>query len=104
MAGFDLRIVRVLLRQATNAATTAGVVDPAAQKTFLNNLINGAFTEVQKGATPLISSTINGKSVTFGLVPGMTRADIMLAAETALEVLEAGLSNLPTTAVYRFPC
>lgn len=87
--------LRVLIRQARAAAPDP---DTTGQKAFLTALITGQFEAVQDGHQSLISSTINGKSITFSVNPGYTKVDVMMAAELALEYLEAGIA--PTTEVY----
>jgi hypothetical protein len=120
MAGYDQRFVRILIGQAR--AATAGVTPPpvdgalglvtpnldgtgpstidlAAQQ-WLQALITALFAKVgTQGESHLISTSMNGKSIQFQVPSGMTRTDVMMAAQTALEWLASGYQG-PTTEVY----
>jgi len=99
MAGYDKYFLRVLIRQAKLAKPDP---DTDGQKAFLGDIISGHFTTAKNGELTLTSSTINGKSVTFEPPQGMTKTDVMIAAEKALEFLEAGLN--PTSEAYARHC
>lgn len=102
MAGYNSLFIRVLIRQA-KASVENDDAENTGAKAFLNALITGHFTSAKSGETPLISSTVNGKTISFVPVPGMTKTDVMMAAELALQWLEAGHDG-PVSEVYaRFP-
>lgn len=94
MAGYSITFLRILIRQAKLAHPD----DVSGQKNFLGDLITGHFATAKNGQITLTSSSINGKSTQFTVPEGMTKTDVMLAAETALGFLENGLS--PTSEVY----
>lgn len=81
-------LANVLLRQANKTA------NPQA---YLDELITSKVTTASSQGGVIISSTVNGKSVTFQAMPGTTIADFMSAALLALEALECGLSRVPST-------
>lgn len=93
-SAFNPLFLRILIRKARESAPDP---DTDGQIAYLNTLISGQFSEIQDGQLILISSTINGKSITFNSSPGMTKFDVMLAAELALEYLEKGIA--PTSEV-----
>lgn len=71
-----------------------------AQKTenprqYLDDLLASKVTTASGQGGVIVSTTVNGKSVTFQAMPGTTIADFMAAAMIALESLEAGLSRVP---------
>lgn len=89
----NLLFIRILLRQArANEATEAEA------QTYLETLISGHFATAKEGDSMLISSTMNGKSISFSAPPGASKFDVMTAAELALEHLEAGID--PTSEAF----
>jgi len=97
MPGYDYVFQRVLIRQAT--AQSDGTV--AGQIAWLTALQASQFSMIQNGQASLLSTTINGKSVSFNVPAGMTQTDMVATIELALETLEAGLTNAITTAYGR---
>lgn len=64
---------------------------------YLDDLLAAKLTTASGQGGVIISTTVNGKSVTFQAVPGTTIADFMSAALMALQALECGLSSVPST-------
>lgn len=81
-------LANILIRQANKTA------NPQA---YLDELITSKVTTASSQGGVIISSTVNGKSVTFQAMPGTTIADFMSAALLALQALECGLSSVPST-------
>lgn len=101
--GVDLRAVgmadlvtlaNVMLRQAEKTTTP---------RAYLDALITSKFTSANSQGGAIISTTVNGKSVTFQGIPGTTVADYMAAADLALSCLERGVPRVPRTTfpIYR---
>lgn len=91
MAGYDHVFQRVLIRQAK--AQSDGTVP--GQIAWLTAMQNAQFSAVGNGQASLLSSTINGKSISFSVPAGMTQTDAMLSIESAIEALEVGLTGPP---------
>lgn len=81
-------LANVLLRQAQKTS------NPQA---YLDEVITSKVTTASSQGGVIISTTVNGKSVTFQAMPGTTIADFMSAALLALEALECGLGRVPST-------
>ena len=87
-------LANILIRQANKTSNA---------RNYLDALITAQYTTVAAQGGVIISTTVNGKSVSFQAVAGTTIADVMNAAELALTALEAGLSRVPrqTYSVFR---
>lgn len=120
MAGYNHVFIRILIGQARAAvsavqppalAGATGTVTPnldgtgpstidAQAQQWLQALITELFKKVgTAGESHLISTSMNGKSIQFQVPTGMTRTDVMVAAQTALEWLASGYQG-PTTEIY----
>jgi hypothetical protein len=87
-------LANILIRQANKTQNA---------RNYLDALVTAQYTTVAAQGGVIVSTTVNGKSVTFQAMPGTTVADVMRAAELALQSLEAGLSRVPgqTYALFR---
>ena len=65
-------------------------------RAYLDELLTSKLTTASSQGGVIISTTVNGKSVTFQALPGTTIADFMVASQLALETLECGLSRVPS--------
>jgi hypothetical protein len=84
-----LRILaNALLRQAEKTQNP---------RAYLDEIITSKVTTASSQGGVIISTTVNGKSVTFQAAPGTTIADFMAASLMALEALECGLGRVPST-------
>lgn len=81
-------LANALLRQAEKTQNS---------RAYLDELITSKVTTASGQGGVIISTTVNGKSVTFQAVPGTTIADFMAAGMLALEALECGLSRVPSS-------
>lgn len=81
-------LANILLRQAEKTQNP---------RQYLDDLITSKVTTASAQGGVIISTTVNGKSVTFQAVPGTTIADFMVAADLALRALECGLTSVPST-------
>lgn len=79
-------LANVLIRQANKTASP---------REYLDSLITSKLTTASAQGGVIISTSVNGKSVTFQAMPGTTVADFMTAAELALTALERGLTRVP---------
>ncbi len=82
------QLANILLRQAEKTQNP---------RAYLDDLITSKVTTASAQGGVIISTTVNGKSVTFQAVPGTTIADFMSAALLALEALECGLNRVPSS-------
>lgn len=80
-------LANALLRQAEKTQNP---------RQYLDDIITSKVTTASAQGGVIISTTVNGKSVTFQAVPGTTIADFMSAALMALQALECGLSFVPS--------
>lgn len=80
-------LANVLLRQAEKTQNP---------RAYLDELITSKVTTASAQGGVIISTTVNGKSVTFQAMPGTTIADFMSAGMLALEALECGLTRVPS--------
>jgi hypothetical protein len=84
-----LRILaNALLRQAAKEQNP---------RQYLDDILASKVTTASGQGGVIVSTTVNGKSVTFQAVPGTTIADFMAASLMALEALECGLSRVPSS-------
>jgi len=97
MAGYNHVFQKVLIRQAAAKSSEPHAVSD--QIAWLTALQNGQFEASKNGESNLISSTINGKSISLSTPQGMTKTDVMIAIELAIETLEAGNTG-PITTLY----
>lgn len=81
-------LANVLLRQAQKTDNARG---------YLDDLITSKVTTASAQGGVIISTTVNGKSVTFQAISGTTIADFMSAADLALRTLECGLDRVPSS-------
>lgn len=81
-----VQLANILIRQANKTANA---------RAYLDDLITSKLTATSAQGGVIISTSVNGKSVTFQAQAGTTVADFMNAAELALTALEAGLSRVP---------
>jgi len=81
-------LANVLLRQAEKTQNP---------RQYLDDLITSKVTTASGQGGIIVSTTVNGKSVTFQAMPGTTIADFMAAALMALQALECGLTRVPST-------
>ena len=79
-------LANALLRQAEKTQNP---------RQYLDDLLTAKLTTISAQGGVIISTTVNGKSVTFQAMPGTTIADFMAASQMALEALECGLSRVP---------
>lgn len=79
-------LANVLLRQAEKTDNP---------RAYLDDLITSKVTTASSQGGVIISTTVNGKSVTFQAMPGTTIADFMSASLLALQALECGLGRVP---------
>lgn len=79
-------LANALLRQAQKTGNA---------RAYLDDIITSKLTTASAQGGAIISTTVNGKSVTFQAMPGTTIADFMSAALLALETLECGLNRVP---------
>jgi hypothetical protein len=89
------QLANILIRQANKTDNP---------RAYLDNLIAGKVTLTSGGTSgAILSTTVNGKSVTYQSVPGVTVSDYMAAAELALSYLEAGFTRVhrQTLSVFR---
>lgn len=63
---------------------------------YLDDLLTSKVTTASAQGGVIISTTVNGKSVTFQAMTGTTIADFMSAALLALQALECGLTSVPS--------
>lgn len=95
MAATFKSLVDIFLRKAayevTNSNTNA--------QTFLQSFILNSYSNITStGGAQIISVSVNGKTTTLQIPAGSwSQADMVAAAETALQTLEAGLSKYPTS-------
>ncbi len=61
---------------------------------YLEDVLTSKVTTASGQGGVIVSTTVNGKSVTFQAAPGTTIADFMAASSMALEALEAGLTRV----------
>lgn len=80
-------LANVLLRQAEKTANP---------RQYLDDLITSKVTTASAQGGVIISTTVNGKSVTFQAISGTTIADFMAAGLMAIEALECGLGRVPS--------
>ncbi len=78
-------LANILLRQAEKTDNP---------RQYLDDVLTSKVTTASGQGGTIISTTVNGKSVTFQATPGTTIADFMAAAEIALSHLEAGLNRV----------
>ena len=81
-----VQLANILIRQANKTSNA---------RNYLDALITSQYTTVAAQGGVIISTTVNGKSVTLQAMPGTTVADVMRAADLALAALEAGLNRVP---------
>ncbi len=81
-----VQLANVLIRQANKTQNA---------RAYLDDLITSKVTTASSQGGVIISTTVNGKSVTFQAMTGTTIADFMNAAELALTALEAGINRVP---------
>jgi hypothetical protein len=81
-------LANIILRQAEKQQNP---------RQYLDDLIASKLTTVSGQGGAIISTTVNGKSVTFQAIPGTTIADYLNAAMLALQALECGLTRVPST-------
>ena len=79
-------LANILLRQANKTQNA---------RSYLDAIVTAQYTTIAAQGGVIISTTVNGKSVTFQALPGTTISDVMRAAELALTALEAGLLRVP---------
>lgn len=82
-------LVNILLRQA-RAANAANPRD------WLIALQTSHWTTTNTQGGQITSSSVNGKSVSLTVLPGMSTAHILAATEMAIKALEMGLTHYPT--------
>ncbi len=63
---------------------------------YLDSLLTAKFTTASSQGGSITATTVNGKSVSFQVIPGTSLADFMAAAQIALEALESGLRTVPS--------
>ena len=80
-------LANILLRQANKTQNARDYIDA---------LITAKFTNASAQGGAIISTSVNGKSVSLQLQAGMSERDIMVAAEMALAALERGLTRVST--------
>lgn len=80
-------LANALLRQAEKTQNP---------RQYLDDLLTAKVTTASAQGGVIISTTVNGKSVTFQAMTGTTIADFMSAALMALQALECGLSSVPS--------
>lgn len=86
---------RILIRQARKQ-------NPANPKEPLETILTGQWSDLKDGGIKVLSATtINGQSFTFDPGQGLSRVEIMDAAERALSSLETG--TMPARATYACP-
>jgi hypothetical protein len=81
-----VQLANILIRQAQKTQNA---------RAYLDELITSKLTATSAQGGVIISTSVNGKSVTFQAQAGTTVADFMNAAELALTALEAGLTRVP---------
>lgn len=81
-------LANILLRQAEKTQNP---------RQYLDDLLTAKVTTASSQGGIIISTTVNGKSVTFQAIAGTTVADFMSAALLALQALECGLVRVPST-------
>lgn len=84
--GMVVTLANIMLRQAEKTDNP---------RAYLDEMITSKFTSANSQGGSIISTTVNGKSVTFQAVAGTTIADFMAAAELALSTVERGLYRVP---------
>jgi hypothetical protein len=96
MAATFKSLVDIFLRKAayevTNSNTNA--------QTYLQTFILQSYTNsiAATGGAQIISVSVNGKTTTLQIPEGSwTQADVISAAEVALQLLESGFSKAPTS-------
>jgi len=80
------QLANIIIRQANKTQNA---------RAYIDDLLTAKFTAASGQGGVIISTTVNGKSVTFQAMPGTTIADFMNAAELALSALECGLTRVP---------
>lgn len=81
-----VQLANILIRQAQKTQNA---------RAYLDELITSKLTATSAQGGVIISTSVNGKSVTFQAQAGTTVADFMNAAELALTALECGLTRVP---------
>jgi len=87
-------LANILLRQARKTENP---------RDYLDSLITSTFTTSSSQGGVIVSTTVNGKSVTLQVPSGTGSRDLMAAANMALSCLERGLPAVPrqTQVVFR---
>jgi len=89
-------LVAVVLRQARRN-------NPARPEVWLATLQASKWTTVSAQNGQIVGTSVNGKSISLQAMPNTSIADLMIATELALQILEAG-GDMPTSstrAVFR---
>ena len=81
-----VQLANILIRQANKTSNA---------RAYLDDIITSKLATASAQGGVIVSTSVNGKSVTFQAMPGTTIADFMAAAELALSALEAGLTRVP---------
>ena len=68
--------------------------DPQA---WLIALLTSKYGEASSSNGQIVGTSVNGKSVSIQMIPGVSVADYMSAANLALAALERGLSGVPAS-------
>lgn len=81
-------LVNVLLRQAS-------INNEGDPRQWLIDLQTTKWTDVNAQNGQIVGTSVNGKSVTLASLPGTSIADIMMATEVAIQLVDAGFDYAP---------
>ena len=82
-------LVAVVLRQARRN-------NPSRPEVWLASLQSSKWTSVSAQNGQIVGTSVNGKSVSLQALPNTSIADLMIATELALQIIEAG-GDMPSS-------